>query len=188
MLKKRELHEVPILFELSSHPEVFPYIRHKAKTSDEFYFLTKQIMAAEQQGKLISRTIIDEYEQPIGTINLYDIQNQSGFLATWIGQPYFGKGYNKLAKEAFLKELFLHLNIKTVFIKIRKTNTRSLRANEKIPYMMRADEQYNHVYLAINQQSDCFELFVITKERFEMYLPFTVVEQSTTTIETDVVS
>ena|SRR5690625_2390073 len=188
MLKNRELHEVPILFELSSHPEVYPYIRHKAQTSDEFYFLTKQIIAAERQGELISRTIIDEYEQPIGTINLYDIQNNSGFLATWIGQPYFGKGYNKLAKEAFLKELFFHLNIDTVFIKIRKTNARSLRANEKIPYTMRANDLYADIYSNINEQENMFELFVITKERFEMYLPFTTIEHDATSLEADVVS
>ena len=44
MLKKRDLQEVPVLFELSSHPDVYPYIRHKAETVDEFYFLTKQLM------------------------------------------------------------------------------------------------------------------------------------------------
>ena len=122
MLKKRDLHEVPTLFELSSHPDVYPYIRHKAKTVDEFYFLTKQLIEAENNGELISRTILDEYEQPIGTINLYDIKDKSGFLATWVGRPYFGKGYNKLAKQLFLDELFFSLDIEKVFMKVRKAN------------------------------------------------------------------
>ena len=119
MLKKRELHEVPVLFELSSHPDVYPYVRHKAETSDEFYFLTKQLLEQEDFGTLISRTITDEFEQPIGTINLYDIENNSGFFATWIGKPYFGKGYNQLAKEAFFEELFFLSTIEIIFIKIK---------------------------------------------------------------------
>ncbi|CDQ20388.1 hypothetical protein BN982_02727 [Halobacillus karajensis] len=112
MLKKRDLHDVPVLFEFMSHPEVFPYVRHKASSSDEFYFLTKQTLEAEDRGELISRTILDEWGQPIGTINLFDIQERKGFLATWLGRPYFGKGYNKIAKEAFFEELFFQFRSK----------------------------------------------------------------------------
>lgn len=172
MLKKRELHEVPALFELSTHPEIYPYLRHKASTSDEFYFMTKQIMEAEENGELISRTIIDEYEQPIGTINLFDIQHNCGFLATWIGQPFFGKGYNKLAKQAFFDELFFQLNIDTVFMKIRKTNIRSLRAMSKISYVFLANELYPEVYAAINERENVYNLFAITKEHYNTYLQF----------------
>src|SRR5690625_2979441 len=154
MLKKRDLHEVPTLFELSSHPDVFPYIRQKAMTVDEYYFLTKQTIEAEQSEQLISRTILDEYEQPIGTINLFDIHEKSGFLATWIGKPYFGKGYNKLAKQLFLDELFFSLDIKTVYMKVRKTNVRSLKAVAKLPYVVYANELYSEVYRAINKQNN----------------------------------
>src|SRR5690606_25457176 len=131
MLKIRELHEVPILFELASHPEVYPYIRHKADTLDEFYFLTKQLIEAEEQGLVISRTILDEYNQPIGTINLFDINNRSGFLATWIGKPYFGKGYNKMAKELFFEELFFHRGIENV---LDRKSTRLNSSHVKISY------------------------------------------------------
>src|SRR5690625_4400780 len=188
MLKIRDLHEVPVLFELSTHPEVYPYIRHKAETCDEFYFLTKQIIESEHNGELISRTITDEYEQPIGTINLYDIHNNAGFLATWIGQPYFGKGYNKLAKEAFLKELFFYTNIDTVYMKIRKTNKRSLKAATKIPYIMEANLIYPSVYQAINFLEDVYDLLVVTKEQFFTYLPLITIEEEENTLEADVVS
>src|SRR5699024_4007014 len=120
--------EVPVLFELLSHPEVYPYVRQKAETSDAYYFMTKKTIEAEEKGELISRTIVDEYEQPIGTINLFDIREHYGFLATWIGQPYFGKGYNQPAKEAFFEELFFELDIEAIFMKVRRTNKRSLKA------------------------------------------------------------
>ena len=172
MLKIRELHEVPTLFELASHPEVYPYIRHKADTLDEFYFLTKQLIEAEEQGLVISRTILDEFAQPIGTINLFDIDNRSGFLATWIGKPYFGKGYNKLAKELFFDELFFQRGIENVFMKVRKTNYRSLRAVEKLGYAIIGDDLFPDVYNAINVNGDVYHLFVVTKEHYASYLQF----------------
>src|SRR5690625_3159805 len=150
MLKIRDLQEVPTLFELASHPEVYPYLRHKATTVDEFYFITKQTIAAEERGLLISRTILDEFEQPIGTINLFDIHERSGFLAIWIGRPYFGQGYNKMAKELFFDELFFQQGIENIYIKIRKTNIRSLRALEKLQYAMNGNELFPEIYEAIN--------------------------------------
>lgn len=185
MLKKRDLHEVLTLFELSSHPDVYPYIRHKANTSDEFYFLTRQIIEAEHNGDLISRTIVDEFELPIGTINLYDIQQNSGFLATWVGKPYFGLGYNKLAKQLFLEELFFTLNIETVFMKIRKNNARSLKAVNKLQYVENANQLYVDVYASINSQEEMYDLFVITKEHYSSYVQFAQAGESE---EADVVS
>ena len=70
MLKKRELHDCHVLFELMTHPDVFPFVRHKATSYEEFLFMTKQTMEAEERGEFISRTILDEWGSPIGTINL----------------------------------------------------------------------------------------------------------------------
>ncbi|MBM7572460.1 GNAT family N-acetyltransferase [Aquibacillus albus] len=187
MLKKRELHDAPALYELLIHPEVFPYVRHKASSSDEFYFLTKQTMEAEENGELISRTIVDEYNHPIGTINLFDIEDKKGFLATWIGQPFFGKGYNKLAKDAFFEELFLRNDIQAIFIKIRKTNVRSLKAMLKIPFVSLGNILYPDVYKKINASSletPVYELFVITKDQYLLHRELTL---NTVTVEDEAV-
>ena len=53
MLKKRELHECHALFDLMTHPEVFPFVRHKAASYEEFLFMTKQTMEAEERGEFI---------------------------------------------------------------------------------------------------------------------------------------
>src|SRR5699024_6479820 len=104
MLKNRDLHEVPELFELLSDPEVYPYVRDRAKTCNEYLFLTMKTIEDERYGRLVSRTILDEFLQPIGTINLFERNENHGFLATWIGKPYFGKGYNQEAKTLFFEE------------------------------------------------------------------------------------
>jgi len=179
MLKMRDLHEVPILFELMSHPEVFPYIRNKAYTTDELYFITKKTIESEENGELISRTILDEYQQPIGTINLFDIHENYGFLATWIGKPYFGKGYNKQAKEEFFEELFSMKGIEGIFMKIRKTNIRSSKAAVKLPYVSLANDLYPKVYQQINPNEEIYDLFVITKEKYIAYKQFVISAEST---------
>ena len=166
MLKKRDLHDAPVLFDLMIDPEVFPYVRHKAASSDEFYFLTKQTLEAEDRGELISRTILDEWAQPIGTINLFDIQDNKGFLATWIGRPFFGKGYNQMAKEAFFEELFFQLDIEAIFMKIRRSNIRSLKAALKIPYVSKGNVSYPDVLSRINRDEDVYDLYVITKDQY----------------------
>lgn len=183
MLKNRELYEVPVLFELMLHPEVFPYVRHKAYSVDEFYFLTRKTIEDEENGKLISRTILDEYHQPIGTINLFDIEDNFGFLATWIGKPYFGKGYNKPAKEEFFDELFFIKEIEGIFMKVRKTNTRSLKAVLKLPYAAFANTIYPEVYQKLNETEEVYDLFVITKEHYLSYKQFTNEEDLSSTGE-----
>lgn len=188
MLKNRDLTEVLTLFELSTHPDVFPYVRHKAHTVEEFHFITKQLIEAEYRGELISRTITNELQQPIGTISLFDIYNQSGFLATWIGQAFFGKGYNQQAKQLFLQELFLQLNIETVFMKIRKENARSLAAITKVPYISLANFMYPHMYNQINSAGETYDLLAVTKEQFLNYHQIIVMDNSNSTMDVEVVS
>jgi RimJ/RimL family protein N-acetyltransferase len=153
-----------------SHPEVFPFVRHKAYSYEQFIFMTKQIIEAEERGELVSRTIIDEWGNPIGTINLFDIENNSGFLGTWIGKPFHGKGYNKPAKDEFLNELFYLHEIQTVFMRIRKENIRSQKAAKKLPYVIHANETRKAIYDQLNRSEDKYELFEIPKDLYAFHV------------------
>ncbi|MEK4229585.1 GNAT family N-acetyltransferase [Solibacillus sp. FSL H8-0538] len=166
MLKHRELHDTPELFELLSHPSVFPYVRQKATSADEYLFMTKQLIEEEQNGTAVSRTIIDEWCQPIGTISIFDVQDGAGFLGTWIGKPFQGMGYNQKAKYAFLSELFFELDFHTVFLRIRKENERSKAAAAKLPYVVDAEQSHPALYGEINQGEFNYHLFKITKDLF----------------------
>jgi RimJ/RimL family protein N-acetyltransferase len=170
MLKKRELHECHVLYDLMTHPDVFPFVRHKASTYDEFLFMTKQTLEAEERGELISRTILDEWGSPIGTISLYDIQENAGFLGTWIGKPYHGKGYNQPAKETFFNELFYELEIETIFMRIRHANTRSQKAALKLPYIIDASESRKSLYEQLNATGNIYHLFEIPKDLYKLHV------------------
>ncbi|RSD26230.1 GNAT family N-acetyltransferase [Mesobacillus subterraneus] len=170
MLKKRDLHDCHELFELMVHPDVFPFVRQKANSYDEFVFMTKQTIEAEERGELISRTILDEWGSPIGTINLFDIQEGAGFLGTWLGKPYHGKGYNNIAKDAFFQELFYELGLETIFMRIRKVNTRSIKAAEKLPYVVKANETRKNIYDQLNANGEVYDLYEIPKDQYTLYL------------------
>ncbi len=170
MLKKRELQDSQALYELMTHPDVFPFVRQKAHSYEEFLFLSKQTIEAEERGELISRTILDEWGQPIGTINLYDIEDQAGFLGTWLGKPYHGKGYNKIAKDAFFEELFYTLGIETVFMRIRTENIRSQKAAEKLPYVIQANETRRDLFARLNPTEKIYNLYEIPKDLYTLHV------------------
>lgn len=169
MLKKRELQDSQALYELMVHPDVFPFVRHKAYSYEEFLFLSKQTIEAEERGELISRTILDEWGYPIGSINLFDIQNNAGFLGTWLGKPYHGKGYNQPAKDAFFHELFYELGIETIFMRVKKVNIRSTKAVEKLPYVTLANETRKHIYDQLNATGDIYNLFEVSKDLYTLH-------------------
>ncbi|VEF48067.1 putative acetyltransferase [Bacillus freudenreichii] len=186
MLKKREVngHECRILFDLMTHPDVFPFVRQKAFSYDEFVFLTKQTIEAEERNELISRTILDEWENPIGTINLYDIDSKSGFLGTWIGKPFHGKGYNNMAKEAFFQELFFEREIETVYMRIRKENIRSKKAAEKLPYTIFANETKPEIFNQLNRSEYVYDLYEVPKDLYTMtFIRNSAVEEETQPME-----
>ncbi|MBU5351177.1 GNAT family N-acetyltransferase [Paenibacillus barcinonensis] len=166
MLKKRELHECQSLYNLMMDPAVSPYVRYACQSQEEMMFLTRQLIAEEEQGTVISRTILNETGTVIGTIDLYHIVNHTGFLATWIGAPYFGNGYSQRAKSAFLTELFLEHGMQTVFMKIRKQNVRSRKAVEKLPYVSLAHDLYPEIVRNINMEQPIFDLYHVDRDSF----------------------
>lgn len=166
MLKHRDIHEATELYELLSHPSVFPYVRQKATSAEEYLFMTKQLIEEEQAGLTISRTIVDDWGHPIGTISVYDIHEGAGFLGTWIGQPFQGMGYNQKAKLLFLQELFFQYDFHTVFLRIRKENHRSKAAALKLPYVVCAQDSHPALLEQINCGEAQFDLFKIPRDLF----------------------
>ncbi|SDY94128.1 Protein N-acetyltransferase, RimJ/RimL family [Evansella caseinilytica] len=169
MLKRRELQDCQVLFELLVHPDVFPFVRHQANSYEEFLFLTKQTIEAEERGEIISRTILDEWGAPIGTINLFDIKNNAGFLGTWLGKSYHGKGYNSAAKETFINELFYELAIERIFMRIRTENVRSIKAAEKLSYVTSINETEASLFQEIHSGKNKYRLYEISKVHYTFH-------------------
>ena len=127
-------------------------------------------MEKEENQELIIRTILNELGKPIGQIALFDLEGNTGFLGTWIGTPFQGKGYNQIAKERFFDELFFQRDIESIFMKIREGNEKSKRAACKLPYVEKANATRPDVLQKINQGEFRYDLFEIRKEKYMEFI------------------
>ena len=128
------------------------------------------IIEQEKLGKQYSRCILNEEEKLIGVITLKDIDKakRSCHIGTWIGHPYWGKGYNQLAKAEILYTAFTELNVDYVFAGAKVDNLRSQKAQEKLPYItLFVEDDFPEVHKKLESQvnSKCI-LNVIEKEKF----------------------
>lgn len=120
-----------------------PQIKEALGLSDEQTSLagTKEfirlMLEQERRGRFYSRVILDEKENLIGVITLKDIDHhqKTCHIGTWIGYPYWGKGYNQLAKKEILCTAFMRFDLEYVFAGANQANIRSIKAQEKLPYI-----------------------------------------------------
>lgn len=155
-----------ILYTEMSHADVSPYVRNYVNDFNEYILNVSHILEAEKRGEMIVRVIINEWNRPIGLITLYDITEYGGFLSTWLGKDYHGKGYNKIAKELFFNEVFNTTQIQTIFMKIRVDNYRSQKAALKLAYVAEANHSYQTIYNVVNQTALKYNLYSVTKQAY----------------------
>ncbi|WP_106477347.1 GNAT family N-acetyltransferase [Phytohalomonas tamaricis] len=125
------------LLALSSHIEIQRALGLYVKTRADILAYICQMREQEQQGKVVSRVILNEHAEPIGvtTLMLFDHAKKHCHIATWLGQPYWHKGYNQASKDEILNLAFYELGMKIVFSGIRASNHRSCNSQIKLPYI-----------------------------------------------------
>ncbi|QTD39728.1 GNAT family N-acetyltransferase [Sporosarcina sp. Te-1] len=128
------------------------------------------ISQQEIEGKQYSRVILDEQENVVGVITLKELDpvNKTSHIGTWIGYPYWGKGFNEAAKRKILYTAFTELELDVVFAGAKKKNVRSQRAQEKLPYIKcHVEKEYpeEHKNLEMQVREACI-LNIIEKEAF----------------------
>ncbi|KKB34331.1 GNAT family N-acetyltransferase [Bacillus thermotolerans] len=128
------------------------------------------IIEQERAGTQYSRVILNEEKHLVGVITLKDINtdNKTSHIGTWIGYPYWGKGYNQLAKKEILYTAFTQLDLEYVFAGAQVSNIRSQKAQEKLPYIrLNVEKEFPEEHKKIEAQvkAECV-LHVIEKEAF----------------------
>lgn len=125
------------LLALSSHPDIQQALGLHVSTRADILTYIRQMQAQERQGKVVSRVILDERDRPVGvtTLMLIDRWRKRCHIATWLGAPYWHRGYNLASKNMILALAFDQLGMEIVFSGVRKRNLRSLRAQAKLPYI-----------------------------------------------------
>ncbi|WP_349409693.1 GNAT family N-acetyltransferase [Pseudalkalibacillus sp. SCS-8] len=172
-LVKHKLEYSERIYELSSAPQVKDALALPDGTVADTKRFIASILQEEDEGKTVSRLILDEEQRVIGitTLMFIDRENKSCHIGTWIGHEYWGKGYNQVSKVAMLRIAFQELGLQYVFAGARKTNTRSQKAQEKLPFIkLHVEEEFPEEHLALEkkEQQPCV-LHVFKKEDFQQY-------------------
>lgn len=123
-------------------------------------------------GAWLVRTIIDESsDEPIGLITIggFSEDYAVGHMGTWLGMPYWGKGYNRQAKDIMLTFAFGNLPpLQEVFLSPKVTNQRALQALHKVPYVeIDVGLSYRSLQVGIERVRGPVILCRISRESFE---------------------
>lgn len=124
----------------------------------------------EKLGQHFSRVILDESNELIGVISLKNIDEKQKIchIGTWLGRQYWGKGYNEIAKTEILKVAFEGFQLNYVFAGARLENTRSQKAQAKLPYItLNVEQQFQYEWKKLEwlEQAPCL-LNMVRKEDF----------------------
>ncbi|MGH0428653.1 GNAT family N-acetyltransferase [Bacillus hominis] len=162
------------IFEISSDPHVKNALGIKVEKIEDTKAFLLFAIEEERQKKSLSRVIVNEENEIIGLTTLKHInyEKKKSHIGSWLGYPYWGKGYNEAAKKEIFKIAFLDLQLTYVFAGAKTTNIRSLKAQEKLPYIsLHVEDSFPDEHTALEKEvkSSCI-LHVVSREKFLNWL------------------
>ncbi|TPV44060.1 GNAT family N-acetyltransferase [Bacillus dicomae] len=169
-----DLRYANVIFELSRDPHVKNALGIKVEKIEDTKAFLLFAIEEERKKRSLSRMIVNEENEIIGLTTLKHInyEKKQSHIGSWLGYPYWGKGYNEAAKKEFFKIAFLDLQLTYVFAGAKTNNIRSLKAQEKLPYIslhVEAKFPNEHVALEKEVKSPCV-LHVVSRENFLHWL------------------
>lgn len=135
-IRSVQINDSEKLYNHLSNPYVVKFSRLKPTSIEDMEKMITNLKAQEEERKVIPYVIVHNDEQ-IGMITLWHrcLSRKEGFLATWLGEEHWGKGFNKESKEVFLQKLFTTYEINRVLMIVRDYNERSIAACNKLHYV-----------------------------------------------------
>lgn len=136
-LRQIEVTDAAMLYYHFSNPCVLRYSRLKPSSVEEMEKMITELLIEEAEKRVIPRVIVNEFDVVVGLITLWDYCpfRREGFLATLIGQDYWGMGYNQIAKDLFFDEVFNTQSLEHIYLLVRNYNERSIAACRKNPFL-----------------------------------------------------
>nr|WP_088066992.1 GNAT family N-acetyltransferase [Gottfriedia luciferensis] len=172
-LVKNDLKYAEQVFKLSSDPGVKDVLGIKVDRIEDTIGFINYIVQQEIECKVVNRIILNEQDEVVGITCLkhLDRGDRICHIGTWIGVPFWGKGYNEASKIEILKIAFNELAMDYVFAGAKASNARSIRAQEKLPYFTIGVENEFPKELAIieNETGVNCVLNVVKREDFAKF-------------------
>ncbi|HDR4436468.1 GNAT family N-acetyltransferase [Bacillus thuringiensis] len=169
-----DLRYANVIFRLSSNSHVKNALGIKVEKIEDTKAFLLFAIEEERQKRSLSRMIVNEENEIIGLTTLKHInyEKKQSHIGSWLGYPYWGKGYNEAAKKEIFKIAFLDLQLTYVFAGAKTNNIRSLKAQEKLPYIsLHVENKFPDEHAALEKEvrSPC-SLHVVSREKFLNWL------------------
>ncbi|HDR4605373.1 MULTISPECIES: GNAT family N-acetyltransferase [Bacillus] len=169
-----DLRYANVIFRLSSDSHVKNALGIKVEKIEDTKAFLLFVIEEERQKRSLSRMIVNEESEIIGLTTLKHInyEKKQSHIGSWLGYPYWGKGYNEAAKKEIFKIAFLDLQLTYVFTGAKTNNIRSLKAQEKLPYIsLHVENKFPDEHAALEKEvrSPC-SLHVVSREKFLNWL------------------
>ncbi|HDR7513742.1 GNAT family N-acetyltransferase [Bacillus mobilis] len=169
-----DLRYTNVIFKLSSDPHVKNALGIKVEKIEDTKAFLLFAIEEERQKRSLSRMIVNEENEIIGLTTLKHInyEKKHSHIGSWLGYPYWGKGYNEAAKKEIFKVAFLDLQLSYVFAGAKTNNVRSLKAQEKLPYIsLHVEDRFPDEHSALeNEVNSSCVLHVVSREKFLNWL------------------
>ncbi|UYW69972.1 GNAT family N-acetyltransferase [Bacillus cereus] len=169
-----DLRYANVIFRLSSDSHVKNALGIKVEKIEDTKAFLLFAIEEERQKRSLSRMIVNEENEIIGLTTLKHInyEKKQSHIGSWLGYPYWGKGYNEAAKKEIFKIAFLDLQLTYIFAGAKTNNIRSLKAQEKLPYIsLHVENKFPDEHAALEKEvrSPC-SLHVVSREKFLNWL------------------
>lgn len=150
-----DLRYANVIFKLSSDPHVKNALGIQVEKIEDTKAFLLFAIEEEHQKKSLSRVVLNEENEIIGLTTLKHInyEKKQSHIGSWLGHPYWGKGYNEAAKKEIFKIAFLDLQLTYVFAGAKTNNIRSLKAQEKLPYIsLHVENKFPEEHAALEKE------------------------------------
>jgi ribosomal-protein-alanine N-acetyltransferase len=124
------------LFEYTSDPGVTRFLAIAPPNSpdDTLYFIAKchEHRAHDHEYVFVIADVARDHAMGVISLRHLDLPMRTAQVGTWLGQPYWGTGANREAKQLLLDYAFDTLSLHRIEARIAVANVRSRRAFERL--------------------------------------------------------
>lgn len=104
----------------------------------------------------------------VASLSPVDLHNRKGEVTTWLGQEYFGLGYNKKIKHVLFQYAFRQLRLNKLVFRVSTDNTASIKSHKKLCTVLEGTLRQE---LRIRGELKDFHYFGLLAEEYFLHYP-----------------
>ena len=164
LLRPIQLEDAEELFELASVAEVSKYLIWEThKTIEDTLWFVRDSIKKNRRRKfpIVFLVVLKATGKIIGvkSFTRMDLRKKSAEVGTWLGKPYWGKGFSTEINLAFIRYGFEKFGLKCIIFCASTANIASWKVAEKL--------QFEFICEKIDKEVGKLKCYTLTRERWK---------------------